>query len=82
MDTLNRFLNEMIFRFENIAPTYPLPDRVPTSNIDYQVNMWLQNGAAPHKIIVAIPTHGRSWQLTKESTQTGVPPVHEVSGMQ
>lgn len=41
--------------------------------------MWLQNGAPPHKLIVAIPTHGRSWQLTKESTQTGVPPIHEVS---
>lgn len=61
------------------APTYPVPDRVPQSNVDFQVNLWLQNGAPAHKLIVAIPTHGRSWQLTKESTTTGVPPVHEVS---
>lgn len=60
------------------APIYGLHDRIPESNIDYQVGLWLQNGAPNHKLIVAIPTHGRSWQLTQDSTKTGVPPILEV----
>lgn len=61
------------------APIYALHDRYPESNIDYQVSLWLQNGAPAHKLIVAIPTHARSWQLTQDSTKTGVPPILEVS---
>lgn len=61
------------------APTYSLEGRVPQSNIDYQVTMWLQMGAPDYKLVVGIPTHGRSWKLTKDSTRTGVPPIHEVS---
>lgn len=61
------------------APTYGLHDRIPESNIDFQVNLWLQGGAPAHKLIVAIPTHGRSWKLTTDSTRTGVPPILEVS---
>jgi len=60
------------------APIYALHDRIPESNIDHQVNLWLQNGAPAHKLIVAIPTHARSWQLTQDSTKTGVPPIREV----
>lgn len=60
------------------APIYGLHDRIPESNIDFQVNLWLQGGAPAHKIIVAIPTHGRSWKLTPDSTRTGVPPILEV----
>lgn len=40
--------------------------------------MWLQMGCPDYKLVVAIPTHGRSWQLTKDSTRTGVPPIREV----
>lgn len=61
------------------APIYGLHDRIPESNIDFQVNLWLQGGAPAHKLIIAIPTHGRSWQLTPDSTRTGVPPILEVS---
>lgn len=61
------------------APTYPLDGRIPQSNIEFQVNMWLQSGAPPYKLIVGIPTHGRSWQLTKDSTKSGTPPVREVN---
>lgn len=64
------------------APTYAAYERIPESNVDFQVNLWLQNGAVGHKLIVAIPTHGRSWQLTKDSTKTGVPPIREVSAIQ
>lgn len=68
------------FEADYPAPTYAAYERIPESNIDYQVNLWLQNGAVGNKLIVAIPTHGRSWKLTKESTKTGVPPIHDVSG--
>lgn len=61
------------------APIYAPHDRIPESNIDYQVNLWLQNGLPNYKLIVAIPTHARSWQLKPESTRTGVPPILEVS---
>jgi len=40
--------------------------------------LWLSYGAPAHKLIVAIPTHGRSWKLTQDSTKTGVPPILEV----
>lgn len=60
------------------APIYELHDRNPESNIDYLVSKWLHDGAPNHKLIVAIPTHGRSWKLTKDSTKTGVPSVPEV----
>lgn len=61
------------------APIYPLHDRIPESNIDAQVQLWLSNGAPANKIIIAIPTHARSWQLTQDSTKTGVPPILEVN---
>lgn len=60
------------------APIYALTNRIPESNVDFQVNLWLQHGAPPQKLIVAIPTHARSWKLTKDSTRTGVPPILDV----
>lgn len=60
------------------APLYALNDRIPESNVDYQVNLWLQHGTPPQKLIVGIPTHGRSWKLEEGSTQTGVPPIRDV----
>lgn len=61
------------------APIYQPHDRIVESNVDFQVNLWLQNGAPANKLIVAIPTHGRTWQLTTDSTKTGLPPILEVS---
>lgn len=66
------------YEADHPAPIYPLYDRLPESNIDFQVNLWLSGGAPANKLIVAIPTHGRSWQLTQDSTKTGVPPILEV----
>lgn len=59
------------------APIYSLPDRIPESNVDYQVNLWLQLGAPAYKIVVGIPTHGRTWKLSKDSTKSGTPPILE-----
>lgn len=64
------------------APIYQPHDRIPESNVDFQVNLWLNNGAPANKLIVAIPTHGRTWQLTSDSTKTGLPPILEVSTIQ
>lgn len=61
------------------APIYQPHDRIPESNVDFQVNLWLQNGAPANKLILAIPTHGRTWQLAADSTKTGLPPILEVS---
>lgn len=61
------------------APIYQPHDRIPESNVDFQVNLWIQNGAPASKLIIAVPTHGRSWQLTTDSTKTGLPPILEVT---
>lgn len=60
------------------APIYAPTDRIPESNIDFQVSLWLQKGAPANKLIVGIPTHGRSWKLKKDSTTNGIPPILEV----
>lgn len=60
------------------APIHSLHDRIPESNLDYQIGLWLSLGAPAYKIVAGIPAHGRSWQLTTESTKTGVPPILDV----
>jgi len=57
------------------APIYPLNDRYPESNVDYQVTYWSSKLTPPSKIIVCIPTFGRAWKLVEGTTQTGVPPI-------
>lgn len=60
------------------APIYELNERYPESNVNHQVHLWTQNNVPRNKIVVVIPTHGRSWQLAEDSTKTGVPPILEV----
>ena len=57
------------------APIYELNERLPENNINYQVQYWLGQSTPASKIIVSIPTFGRSWQLETDSTATGVPPI-------
>lgn len=59
---------------------YPAPlnegnERDPWSNVNYQVNYWLQQNTPATKINVGIPTYGRAWKLTSDSGVTGVPPL-------
>lgn len=63
------------------APIYELNERNPENNVNYQVQYWTTNqfAVAPSKLCVCIPTFGRTWQLQEDSTQTGVPPILEVS---
>lgn len=36
---------------------------------------WLENGTPGGKIVVGIPTFGRTWKLNEDSERAGVPPV-------
>ncbi|XP_033221448.1 chitinase-like protein EN03 [Belonocnema kinseyi] len=58
------------------APLYESYGRVPDDNIDYQTRYWLENGTPGSKIVIAIPTFGRTWKLTADSEVAGVPPLH------
>ena len=57
------------------APLYPLSERNPELNIDYQVTDLMGRTSPASKIVVGIPTYGRVWKIEKEKTATGLPPV-------
>lgn len=57
------------------APIYELLDRNPESNLNYQVQYWINSRCPSSKLIVGIPTYGRAWKMTDESGTTGVPPL-------
>jgi GH18 family chitinase len=61
------------------APLYELNDRIKESNVNYQVLYWLGQHAPASKLIVGIPTFGRTWKLEQDATQTGVPPILGIS---
>nr|QFZ95581.1 imaginal disc growth factor [Thaumetopoea pityocampa] len=58
------------------TPIYTPQNRNPLLNLDAAVTYWLQGGAPSQKIIVAIPTFGRTWKLDSDSEIAGVPPLH------
>lgn len=61
------------------APINALNERIPESNVDFQVQYWIRANAPASKLIVAIPTFGRTWRLETDATSTGVPPILGVS---
>jgi chitinase len=56
------------------APLYLPSDRNPELNVDYQVQDLLNRGFPAGKIVVGIPTYGRTWVIEDGATATGVPP--------
>lgn len=60
------------------APIQELNERQPGHNINAQVQHWLGEHAPASKLIVAIPTFGRTWTLKEGATATGVPPIREI----
>lgn len=57
------------------APLFATYDRNPTFNVDYQVRWFLDNGAPPNKLVLGVPSYGRTWQLDSNSAASGVPPL-------
>ncbi|KAI9590205.1 chitinase-like protein Idgf4 [Glossina fuscipes] len=62
------------------APIYELNERNPESNVNYQVQYWLQNHCPASKINVGIASYGRAWKMTTDSGLTGLPPVADADG--
>ncbi|KAG7212244.1 hypothetical protein KM043_012575 [Ampulex compressa] len=57
------------------APIYRGHKRVPEDNTDAIVRYWLNNGTPGSKIVIGVPTFGRTWKLTSESQISGEPPL-------
>lgn len=57
------------------APTLSVSDRNTEENIDAQASYLVTRGIAASKIIVGVPTYGRTWKIEKDATLTGSPPV-------
>lgn len=57
------------------APLYELIDRRPDENVDAQVKFWLSNGCPASKIVLGIPTYGRTWNLDEDAKVDAVPPL-------
>nr|QFZ95587.1 imaginal disc growth factor [Acanthobrahmaea europaea] len=58
------------------SPLYTPQNRNPEQNVDAAVSYWLRSNAPSQKIVVAIPTFGRTWKLDSDSEIAGVPPLH------
>ncbi|CAH1183293.1 unnamed protein product [Phaedon cochleariae] len=61
------------------SPLYELIDRRGDENIDAWVKYWLSNGAPANKLVLGIPTYGRTWHLAGESKVDEFP-ITDLSG--
>jgi len=43
-----------------------------TLNVEWAVNYWVSLGLRPSKLVVGLPTYGRSWTLASPDTDTGL----------
>ncbi|XP_063223446.1 chitinase-like protein EN03 [Bacillus rossius redtenbacheri] len=57
------------------APLYPAGGRPLNDTVDGSVRAWLEKGVPSSKLILGMPTYGRTWKLTSESQISGVPPL-------
>ncbi|KAJ8938387.1 hypothetical protein NQ314_011520 [Rhamnusium bicolor] len=55
------------------SPLYELIDRRNDENVDAWVKYWISNGAPTNKIILGIPTYGRTWKLESDSAVDQIP---------
>jgi GH18 family chitinase len=58
-----------------VAPTLSVTDRNVEENVDFIATYLIANGLSGYQIVVGLPTFGRAWNLDKDATITGSPPV-------
>lgn len=66
-----------------MAPIRPLPlmgHRTPEANVRFQAKLWHHQQVPRNKIIIGVATWGRTWQMTKDSPISGIPPVLYTNG--
>jgi len=57
------------------APTLSVSDRNTEETVDAWVTFLKTGGLAANRIVVGVPSYGRSWKIDKDATLTGSPPV-------
>jgi len=57
------------------APTLSVSDRNTEENIDAWASFLIAGGLPANKVVVGVPTFGRTWKIDSEATMTGAPPV-------
>ncbi|KAI5710770.1 hypothetical protein M8J76_014615 [Diaphorina citri] len=57
------------------APLYFAHGRQEHQNANYMVKWFIDHGAELNKLILAIPTYGRTWVINKDTSRTGIPPL-------
>uniref|UniRef100_A0A1I8PU28 GH18 domain-containing protein n=1 Tax=Stomoxys calcitrans TaxID=35570 RepID=A0A1I8PU28_STOCA len=94
--TLNKHLDFVhLWSFDYVTPLrsphradYPAPlfaptskgNSLPHSNVDSQVRYWLAHNVSSEKLILGIPSFGRTWKLTKLPNHGRAPLVENVNG--
>jgi chitinase len=58
-----------------VAPTLSVSDRNVEENVDFAATYLVANGLPGSKIVVGLPTYGRAWNIEKDATMNGAPPV-------
>nr|XP_023014136.1 chitinase-like protein Idgf4 [Leptinotarsa decemlineata] len=61
------------------SPLYELIDRRTDENIDAWVKYWLSHGAPANKLVLGIPTYGRTWHL-EDDTKVDEFPITDLDG--
>ena len=62
------------------APLHELIDRKYDENGNALVQHWIHKGCPNNKLIYGIPTHARTWRMSKDSGLSGVPPISDIKG--
>nr|WNT43926.1 chitinase-like protein Idgf4 [Monochamus alternatus] len=62
------------------SPLYELIDRRNDENVDSWVKYWTSNGAPANKVVLGIPTYGRTWKLDSDTSSIDSIPLTDLEG--